>query len=105
MNPFHDKSSFPFSVFSLLSNGMIHRAFLAFLSLHHRPNLCSCPIPAISVFPSLENVNALTKPTCQANRKKYININNNYIIILTTKSKAQRSLFVVQFLINNYYNH
>lgn len=47
---------------SFFLNGITRITFLASLSLHQRPNRCSCPMPAIRLLPSLVNVSEFTKP-------------------------------------------
>ena len=43
-------------------NGMTTIEFLALATLHHRPNLCSWPMPAINFLPSSANVRLFTNP-------------------------------------------
>ena len=50
----------PISCFLL--NGTMTTLFLAFLSLHHRPSLCSCPTAATRKSPRCEKASPLIKP-------------------------------------------
>lgn len=52
-----------FNQTSFLFNLMILIPFLASLIRHHRPSLCSWPIPATNTCPSGEKARLFTKPT------------------------------------------
>lgn len=89
---------FSFYQTSFLFNLMILIPFLASLIRHHRPSLCSWPIPATNTCPSGEKARLFTKPTYIKGKKPLLACWWVSFITCILKNKNQSLKKVIIFL-------